>query len=90
VVRLASLDDEDLSGTPIDSDSRLHIELLPGKHVLTVVDTSAPQEPRAPLAFEAEAGKVYRVALVTGAPRIYEVDRSADTTRTDVTQQARQ
>ena len=85
-VRLATLDDEDLGGTPVLADSRLHIELLPGKHAVTVVNASAPQEPRAAVTFQAEAGKVYRITYVLGAPRIYEVDRSADTTGADVTQ----
>jgi hypothetical protein len=89
-VRLATLDDEDLAGEPIASDSRLHIEMLPGKHVVTVLNANAPQEPGAPLAFEAQAGKVYRVTFVTGAARVYEVDRGADTAMSDVTQQARQ
>lgn len=52
---------------------------------LRVLNASAPQE-RAPVAFQAEANKVYRITYVLGAPRIYEVDRSADTTGADVTQ----
>lgn len=86
VVRLATLDGEDLGGTPIASDSRLHIELLPGKHTFTVLDAKAPHTVYEPVTFQAEAGKVYRVTFVLGAPRIYEVDRGADTTGADVTQ----
>lgn len=85
-VRFATLDDQDLGGTPVASDSRLHIELLPGSHRLTVLNANAPQTAYAPIGFAAEPGKVYRVTFVLGAPRIYEVDRGGDKTGADVTQ----
>ena len=84
-VRLLTLDDEDL-GVPIEHDSRLHIELLPGRHRLTVGNANAPQDHAEPIAFEAEAGKVYRVTVGASAPaRIYEVDRDNDTPARDAT-----
>lgn len=84
-VRLATLDREDIAA-PIEADSRLHIELLPGRHALTVQTTEAPASPSEPIGFEAQPGKVYRVAMIDGAPRVFEVDRGADTQVRDVTQ----
>jgi hypothetical protein len=81
-VRLMTLDDEDVAA-PIVSDGRLHIELLPGRHAITVRNAAAPQEPATPLVFEAEAGKVYRIAFAPVA-RIFEVDRGGDTVGRDV------
>lgn len=83
-LRLATLDDQDLGGTPIEVDARLHIELLPGRHALTVLNTASPQTAYAPIAFMAEAGKVYRATFVLGEPRVYEVD-GGDRTGIDVT-----
>lgn len=81
-VHLITLDDEDVRA-PLDSDSRLHIELLPGRHKIGVV--SGPNEPIAPVAFVAEAGKVYRAAYVGTVPHVFEVDRGGDTQGRDVT-----
>jgi len=83
-VRIMTLDHEDI-GAPIASDSRLHIELLPGRHVLTALSTGAPNEPSEPIVFQAEAGKVYRVAFVAGAAHLFEVDRGEDAVVRDVT-----
>ena len=83
-VRLMTLDGEDL-GAPIASDSRLHIELLPGRHALTAQNGAAPSEGREQLVFPAEAGKVYRIAFVAGAPHIFEVDRASDAPLREVT-----
>jgi hypothetical protein len=82
VVRLVTLDDENID-VPLESDSRLHIELLPGRHALTVRNAKAPDRAE-PLAFEAEAGKVYRVTMGEEA-RIFEVDRGGDKPIRDVT-----
>jgi hypothetical protein len=83
-VRIATLDNEEL-GAPIASDSRLHIELLPGRHAVTAQSIGAAAEPGEPIVFQAEAGKVYRVAFVAGTPHLYEVDRDADAVVRDVT-----
>jgi hypothetical protein len=86
-VRLLVLDGEDVAA-PIVEDGRLHIEVLPARHTIVVGNASAPNERYAPVAFQAEPGKVYRVTFVAGAggePRVYEVDREKDTTVRDVT-----
>jgi len=82
-VRLMTLDDQDVAA-PIVSDGRLHIELLPGRHAITVKNASAPDEPATPLAFTAEPGRVYRVTYSPDA-KIFEVDRGADTLGRDAT-----
>lgn len=85
-VRLVSLDEEDVSA-PVVSDGRLHIEMLPARHTVTVVDVSAKSERAPPLAFDAEAGKVYRVAFVRPdhSAHVFEVDRGNDAIVRDVT-----
>jgi hypothetical protein len=88
-VRLLILDDEDVAA-PIESDGRLHIEMLPARHLVIVGNAKAPQERFVPISWQAEAGKIYRVAFVNAgdgglAPHIYEVDRSRDTILRDVT-----
>ncbi len=81
-VRLITLDGEDVRA-PLESDSRLHIELLPGRHIIGIA--SGSNDVVAVVAFAAEAGKVYRPAYVANEPRVFEVDRGADTTGRDVT-----
>lgn len=79
-------------------DSRLHIELVPGKHEVgasTGVVTQYGEQSRLlrRLSFRAEPGRVYRVAFAGGAsqggpdgePRVFEVDRSSDSALRDVT-----
>jgi hypothetical protein len=84
-VRLMTLDDETM-GVPVAADARLHIELLPGRHSLTVQNANAPMEVLPPIVFEAEPNKVYRVVVAAGAPaKLWEVDRAADTTTREVT-----
>jgi hypothetical protein len=84
-VRLLFLDDQDVAA-PIAEDGRLHIEMLPVRHTVVVGNANAPNERYAPMTFEAEPGKVYRVVFVDGEPRIYEVDRGRDVLVRDVTQ----
>jgi hypothetical protein len=56
---------------------------LPGRHEITV--RNAQGDGRAePLAFEAEAGKVYRPTIAPEA-RIFEVDRGSDQQIRDAT-----
>lgn len=81
-VRLITLDDEDVR-SPLDSDSRLHIELLPGRHKIGIA--SAANDVVAPVAFVAEAGKVYRAAFVGADAHVFEVDRGSDSPGRDVT-----
>ena len=82
-VRLATLDDEDVTA-PLVEDGRLHLELLPGRHAIAVRNAKAPDERPTRLVFEAQAGKVYRVAFNPEA-RIFEVDRGTDAPGADVT-----
>src|SRR5262245_24096180 len=58
-VRLLLLDDEDVAA-PLESDSRLHIELLPGRHSIAVREMAA-QSLVETLAFDAQPNRVYRV-----------------------------
>jgi hypothetical protein len=83
-VRLLTLDDEDVAA-PIESDSRLHIEMLPAQHRVTVANAKAPSERYEPLVFIAHANHVYRVAFVESSAHIYDVDRSTDRILNDVT-----
>jgi hypothetical protein len=83
-VRLATLDDEDLR-SPLEVDSRLHIELLPGRHRVGVLDANAPNAPVEAASFDAEAGKVYRVTLVASSAHVIEVNRGSDAPSRDVT-----
>lgn len=81
-VRLITLDDEDVRA-PLETDSRLHIELLPGRHKIGVVNGAS--ERLATVTFEAEAGKVYRASYVGDEPHVFEVDRAGDAPGRDVT-----
>ena len=87
-VRLMFLDEQDVAA-PIVEDGRLHIELLPGRHTVVVSNANAPNERYAPVSFQAEPGKVYRVAFASGPSgseaRIFEVDRGNDRAIRDVT-----
>jgi hypothetical protein len=81
-VRLLALDDEDVAA-PLDSDARLHIELLPARHTVIVGNAKSPRSRVAPIAFQAEPGKFYRVAFVAeangpGEAVVYEVERGSD------------
>lgn len=96
---LAVDDEENTASHGLPSDGRLHLELLPGPHVVVAAKTIAALE-RSPgacgpesLAFEAEAGKVYRLRVVEPADDqpctrtlgVFEVDRSSDNAIRDVT-----
>lgn len=83
-VRLLQLDGEDMRA-PIASDGRLHVELLPGRHALSAFDEKEPNKRFQTVAFEGEAGRVYRVVLAGENARIVEVDPSSDAQGRDVT-----
>jgi len=85
-VRLMYLDEKDVAA-PLVSDGRLHIEMLPTKHTVIVSNASNNNERSPMVAFTAEAGKVYRVRFVPpeSTARVFEVDRSSDAPRADVT-----
>ena len=90
-VQLLTLDNEDVAAR-IATDSRLHIELLPGRHRITLVSLNAPSEVLEPVLFQAEPGKVYRLTVAPGtggAPgtgaHLWEVDRASDALGREVT-----
>lgn len=92
-VRLATLDDEDIA-VPIAPDTRLHIEMLPGRHRVSASRAGDRYGRALVLPFDAEAGHVYRVVL--GAvdadrgdftARLMEVDRDTDAPLRDVTRE---
>lgn len=89
-IRLESLDGEPV-GTRVAEDSRLHVEMLPGRHQLRVRDLARQGAAPGRAAFMAEAGRVYRP--VASAPRdeittslqVFEVDADSDAPLRDVT-----
>lgn len=86
--RLLLLDDQDASAPLIAEDSRLHVEVLPGRHTVAVANVKAPSERYLPVSFDAEAGRVYRVTFPsgpTGDARVFEVERGNDALVRDVT-----
>ncbi len=92
--RIAALDGEPLNYTLRDTNTRVHLEMLPGQHEVVVSEsiTGLTQSRR----FRAEPGKVYRVRIVrdrlqrnVGVPHgwslvIDEVDRHTDEVRAEV------
>lgn len=87
-VRLLSLDGQDVAA-PLERDSRLHIEMLPGKHSVLVTDANEPEAHIDEIAFEGSPGKFYRVVLTPGTrgpvAQVHEVDRGSDELGRDVT-----
>ena len=81
-VRLVTLDGDDVR-VPLESDTRLHIELLPGRHRLGVA--TGASDAATEVVLVAEAGKVYRVIFANDAPHVLEVNRSSDAPGADVT-----
>ncbi len=87
--QLLALDEEQLGPQQLDSDVRLHIEILPGKHTLSVKNPNVQIMQTQKVAFVAQPGRVYRVFLAnrawhtntsretpqgTWSPLVYEVD----------------
>jgi hypothetical protein len=58
-----ALDGEELSYVQDDRNTRVHIEMLPGKHEVDIGNVDDPLRRIVTLDFVAEAGKVYRVTL---------------------------
>lgn len=95
--RLATLDGEKLP-LHLESDVRVHIEVLPGEHEALVLNAQQRNAPAQRVRFVTRAGRVYRATLSTPAgapvgltgepqwvPRVYEVDRDGDELLADVT-----
>ena len=60
-VRVVSVDGDPLGSQPLDSDARLHVEILPGKHELIIENEHVPVEKTKVVRFLAEPGRTYRV-----------------------------
>jgi hypothetical protein len=72
-VQLLAVDGE-RADARVAEDARLHVEILPGKHTVMVQNLAAPANPPEVVAFQAEAGKVYRPAFmhtVSSGPRLH-------------------
>jgi len=88
-VRVLSLDG-DYADPQLEEDTRLHIELLPGRHTVRVISSKNPGAGSQSLSFQAEAGRVYRAMsdpsfgafapLSVGplAVDVFEVERGSD------------
>lgn len=87
--RVVTLDGE-LADPRIAEDTRLHIEMLPGRHALRVADTTSTEAGSFRVAFDAQAGRVYRAVVAPAAARVFEVDRGSDALLRDVTAQLRE
>ena len=87
--RVVTLDGE-FADPRIAEDARLHIEMLPGRHALQLADTAAPEAGFFRVAFDAQAGRVYRAVVARPAAKVVEVDRGSDQVLRDVTAQLAQ
>jgi hypothetical protein len=83
--RVVTLDGE-LADPRIAEDARLHIEILPGRHALRVADIAAPGAASFRVAFDAQAGRVYRAVVEPNEAKVFEVDRGSDQMLRDVTE----
>jgi hypothetical protein len=81
---LVALDGEDIA-TRVPDDARLHVEVLPGKHTVTIGDLSDTAEPARTASFVALAGKTYRPVMQRHAARVFEVNPETDALVSDVT-----
>lgn len=92
-VRVVSVDGDPLGNQQLDSGTRLHVEVLPGKHELGVENEEARVQKTKTVSFVAQAGHVYRVLMAdrewhvhsaprqpaaTWSPLVYEVDAEGD------------
>jgi hypothetical protein len=87
--RVVTLDGE-LADPRIAEDARLHIEMLPGRHALRLADMASPEAGSFRVAFDAQAGRVYRAVVAPTAARVFEVDRGSDALLRDVTAQLKE
>ncbi len=86
-----------VDGEPLDvqlaSDTRVHVELLPGGHILDVYKPDADIPVAQHIRFIAKPDKTYHVELAVAPPggptawvgRIYEIDKSSGARLVDVT-----
>jgi hypothetical protein len=90
-VDLVSLDGS-IADAHVPEDARLHVEVLPGRHVLGVARRAAPNEPPRRVVFVAEAARYYEVAFMAPPPNewqpsvhVFEIDRRSGAKLRDVT-----
>ena len=91
--QIVSMDGDALGRQVLDSDTRLHIEMLPGKHQLEVENPKALSASTQRVQFIAEPGRTYCVVLAdrawhaqkpqvarpnTWSPLVYELQGSSD------------
>jgi len=91
--QIVSMDGDALGRQVLDSDTRLHIEMLPGKHQLEVENPKAASPSTQRVQFIAEPGRTYCVVLAdrpwhaqkpqaarpnTWSPLVYELQGSSD------------
>lgn len=91
--QIIAMDGDALGRQDLESDVRVHIEMLPGKHQLEVENPQSARKTTQRVAFIAEPGRTYRVVLAdrewhakksapdrAGAwsPLVYELDGSSD------------
>lgn len=91
-LRVSSVDGDPLD-VRLDSDTRVHVEMLPGVHVLGVYrpDSAVPVEQK--VRFLASPGRTYAVVMAEAPPgsatpwvgRVYEIDKSSGTPLHDAT-----
>lgn len=86
--------DGSVADAHVPDDARLHVEMLPGRHVIGVANRSLPNEPPRRVVFIAEAGRFYQVVLVapgpnewSPTPRVFEIDGRSGKPVRDVTEQ---
>ena len=86
--------DGSVADAHVPDDARLHVEMLPGRHVIGVANRAIPNEPPRRLVFVAEAGRFYQVVLVapgpnewSPTPRVFEIDGRSGKPVRDVTEQ---
>jgi len=91
VVDLISLDGS-VADAHVPEDARLHVEMLPGKHALTVANRMTPQAPPNRVVFLAEPGRFYQVAFLPPPPNewiprahVFEIEASSGRRLKDVT-----
>ena len=77
---LETLDNQEITAR-VAEDARLHVEILPGRHTVSVRGSV----PAKRISFEAEGGRVYRVVMDGAAPHVHEVDPDNDSIGRDVT-----
>lgn len=90
-VDLVSIDGS-IADAHVPDDARLHVEVLPGRHVLGVANRAAPNDPPRRVLFVAEAGRYYQVAFLAPpanewvpSVHVFEIDRRSGAQLRDVT-----